>query len=491
MKAIRKHSITSGALLTISMRWSDRLIGLVSTLILARLLVPDDFGVIAMASLAIGMASVLLDFGVNIALIQNQQATQAHYDSAWTLRLLQAAAVTVILILLSPWAADYFDDARVEPVLQVLAFSVLLNGFENIGTVAFQKNMQFGAEFRFLFAKRMAGFITTIVAALVLRSYWALVIGTLVGRGFGVGLSYMMHSMRPRLSFAKMADIFSVSQWMLLKSIGEYLRKSAHRILVGHWFPTSTMGAYTLASEISSMPTTELLAPLNRVLFPAFSETKENLQQLKRLFLLAQGVQTLIVIPMAVGLALVAEEAIHILLGEKWLMAVPFVEVLVLGNIAQSIGTSSSYLLIVLGKFKASAMAVWIQVVIFIALAVSTMQESSVIDIAWLRVVIEGVGIGVLFYLVIRALPLVTVKDLVRSTIRPLLGAAVMSLVLFEVSANLELSLWAMLCIKVMLGAVIYMVVVLSLWLAWGRPDGAEQYLLNKLQFNLTRKAAR
>jgi len=491
MKEFRKHSITSGTLLTISMRWSDRLIGLVSILILARLLAPEDFGVIAMASLAIGLVSVLLDFGVNIALIQNQEATQEHYDSAWTLRLLQSAAATLLLILIASWTADYFNEPRIEPVLQVLAFSLLLNGFENIGTVVFQKKMQFGAEFRFLIAKRMAGFITTIVVALVLRSYWALVIGTLVGRGFGVGLSYMMHPMRPRFSFAKMADIFSVSQWMLLRSIGEYLQSSAHRILVGHWFPTSTMGAYTLASEISGMPTTELLAPFNRVLFPAFSETKENLQQLKRMFLLAQGVQTLIVIPIAIGLALVAEEAIHILLGEKWLMVVPFVEVLVLGNIAQSIGTSSSYLLIVLGRFKASAMAIWIQVVLFIALAVSTMQESSVIDIAWLRVVISGFGIGVLFYLVIRAMPLLTAKDLVRSTVRPLLGAVVMSLVLLEVSANMELSLWAMLCLKVMLGALSYLVVVMLLWLAWGKPDGAEQYILTKFQYRLTQMVKR
>ena len=150
-------SLVQGTLLTVAMRWTDRLIGFVSTLILARLLTPADFGIIAMATLVIALADVLLDLGTNIALVRDPDATQEHYDTAWTLRLIQTALSTALIIAAAPLAADYFADARVQPVLQILAFSLLLGGLENIGIVAFHKHMQFGDEFRFLFARRIAG----------------------------------------------------------------------------------------------------------------------------------------------------------------------------------------------------------------------------------------------------------------------------------------------------------------------------------------------
>jgi len=164
------------------MRWTDKFIGFVSTLILARLLAPEDIGIIAMASLVIGFIDVFLDLGVNIALIQNRNAAPAHFNSAWTLRLAQSATAAVLIVLASSAAATYFKDARVESVLHVMALGLIVASFENIGIVTFQKEMKFGLEFRFLFSKRIVGFLVTITAAWFLRDYWALVIGALAGR---------------------------------------------------------------------------------------------------------------------------------------------------------------------------------------------------------------------------------------------------------------------------------------------------------------------
>ena len=99
------NSVFSGAVLTVSMRWTDRLIGLVSTLILARLLVPEDFGIIAMASIVVGLTEVLFDLGVNVALIQNKSPTKGHYDTAWTLRLLQSGVAAILVAGTAPLAA--------------------------------------------------------------------------------------------------------------------------------------------------------------------------------------------------------------------------------------------------------------------------------------------------------------------------------------------------------------------------------------------------
>src|SRR5688572_7634074 len=397
------------------MRWTDRFIAFVSTLILARLLVPEDFGVIAMASLVIGLADVFFELGVNVALIQNKTPSQEHYDTAWTLRLIQTTLAATLVVIASPWAAEYFNDPRVTLVVQVLALSLVLSGLENIGVVTFQKEMQFGKEFQLLFCKRIVGFIVTIVAAWFLRSYWALVIGALTGRTFGVALSFVMHPMRPRLGLAKFREIFSVSQWMLVRSIGSYFELKLHYAIVGARESASVLGAYSLASEISALPSSELLAPINRVLFPAFVRVKHDLVELKRLVLLAQGVQTMVAMPAAIGLILVSNDAVLLLLGEKWMSAVPFVEIFALIGFLSSIATTGTYVLITLGKVRLIAISSWAQVGLFATLAFAVFPKAGAFAIANLYLTVVTLGLIALVMLLVRELKGLRFRDIAAS----------------------------------------------------------------------------
>jgi len=478
----RVYSTVGSSLLTVSMRWTDRAIGITSTLILARLLAPADFGIVAMGSLVTGLADTLFNFSVNVALIRDPDVTQEHYDSAWTIGLLQAVASALVLVIAAPLAADYFADARVTAVVRALAISVLLIGLQNVGMVQFQKNMQFGAEFRLLFLKRVVGFAAVVIAAATLRTYWALVIGTLVASATGTLLTYAMHPMRPRLSFKRFHEIFGVSQWMLVANIGEYLRVTLHKMLVGRWSSPSIMGAYSLADEISSLPSGELLAPIGRALFPAFASVKHDLSALKEKFLLAQGIQTAIAVPAAVGLAVVAGHAVPVLLGEKWESAVPFVQILALANIVQALCASPNYALIVVGAFKATVLFVWTQVLFFAALAVTLFIGSDAVTIASLRLGVAVVALWVLFWLVMRSIPALRVADLLVSTWRPLVSAAAMAAVVLWLSAHIDLRPTAALLVEVLVGAAVYAVGVIALWALAGRPRGAESYVFGLLR---------
>jgi lipopolysaccharide exporter len=348
--------IVRGAFFTVAMRWSDRLIGLVSTLVLARLLVPEDFGIIAMASLVIALADVVFDLGVHVTLIQNRAPLQEHFDTAWTLALMQSAVAAVALFLCAPYAAQYFHEPRVENVIKVLGLALLTSGMENIGVVNFQKDMLFGKDFLFMFTKRFSGFTATLLCAWLLQSYWALVIGTVFGRVVGVACSFWMHPMRPRLSLVRVREMLGVSQWLLARTTGVYLESQLHRMVVGRRDTAAMLGTYTMAGDISAMPSTELLMPINRVLFPAFVIVKENPEELKRVFLLAQSVQSLIAIPASAGLALVAPELIALMLGDKWLMAVPLVQIFALAYLAEAMLSSATYLMITLDHVKTLAL---------------------------------------------------------------------------------------------------------------------------------------
>lgn len=480
MRGTGPTSVFKGALLTVSMRWTDRLIGFVSTLILARLLAPADFGIIAMASLVVGLVDVLLALGVNVALIQNRNATTAHYHTAWTLRLAQSAVAALVVSLVAPRAALYFNDPRIIPVLRFMSLGMLLVGMENIGIITFQKEMRFGLDFRFVFLKRIVGFVTTIVAAWLLRSYWALVIGTLAGRGFGVLLSYHMHPMRPRFSLEKMKEIFSVSQWMLFNSIGNYLNRNLDKILVGRRASAAVMGGYTLADEISAMPSTEVLAPLNRVLFPAFVEAKHDLTELKRLFLLAQGVQSILGISAGVGLALVAHEAVLVLLGEKWLFVAPFVQVLALANVVESITTSGGYVLITMGRLRNAAAIQWFQVMFFAVAVFLVFPNADAFHIALLRILTVLMGLFVSVWMLIHTLRNVGLLDIARSVLRPLLGTGVMALAVISIGEVIQLAPLAELILKIVTGMLTFPTALMLMWWVAGKPEGAESYLLDK-----------
>src|SRR5262249_32961080 len=158
-----------------------------------------DFGLVAMAMVLVGLLDVLLDLGVSAALIRDLGAGSEDFHTAWTLRLAQATVAALMLVACAPVAADYYDDERIVAILRAIAITVFVGGLENIGTVSFQRNMEFGRAFQFFFLKRVIGVAATITAAIVLRSYWALVIGSLVSRLAGVGVSYWVSGFRPRL----------------------------------------------------------------------------------------------------------------------------------------------------------------------------------------------------------------------------------------------------------------------------------------------------
>jgi O-antigen/teichoic acid export membrane protein len=240
------------------------------------------------------------------------------------------------------------------------------------------------------------------------------------------------------------------------------------------------MGAYTLADEISSMPTGELLAPINRALFPSFAKVKDDPARLKEIFLLAQGVQTLIAVPAAAGLAVIAQEAVPILLGDNWDATIPFIQVLALVNIAQALTTSGVYVLIVIGQVRTSALFGWVKVALFAVLALTVFYESEAINIAWLRLLVGGTGLWLLLWLLVRGFPLLRAREVVANTIRPLLAAAVMALCVTYLATQLAVSIILALVLKVAVGAIVYTASIAALWRLAGRPPGAESYVLGK-----------
>ncbi len=464
------------------MRWSDRLIGLISMMILARLLTPADFGIIAMATVVVGLVDVLLDLGVNIALIHNHTAEHEDYDTAWTLRLIQAGIVALSIFVFSPLAADYYHNPLVTDVLRVMSLNVVIGGLENIGIVTFQKNMEFGIDFKFFFYKRVTGFLVTLVGAFVLHTYWAMVFGALAGRVMGVFLSYGMHKHRPRFCLTRLSHIWSFSQWVLVRNIGSYLDSRTDKLLVGGRTSAGMTGEYAIADEIAAMPTSELLAPLGRVLFPAFVLKRGDPEAFARSISTAIGVQALVAIPACAGLATVAHDAVWVLLGQKWLASIPLIQVLAMVNLIVALIHSTGYALLAIGQVRMLAAVSWLQAGLFLFTAIILLPHAGANELALIRLAAVTVGSMTSIGIVLTQIKALSMRAFFGPLIRPLIAAGLMALLLHELQPMMSSVVpWGRLLIEVCAGGIMYTICILLMWVVTGKREGGEAYLIKNV----------
>ena len=332
------------------LRVLDRSIGIVSMVILARLLVPADFGLVAMATAIIAIIELLSAFNFDIALIQNQEATKAHYNTAWTLNVAMATVCAMVVAAAAFPAGAFYSDSRLGPIMLWLSLATWIRGFENVGVVAFRKELKLNREFQLLLTKRIGVFLVTISIALVTRSYWALVLGIFAGSVGGVVLSYMFHPFRPRFDLTARGELFHFSKWIVFNNVINTLASRAADLVIGKSLGPGPLGLFNLAYEIAYLPSTELSAPVNRAVYPGYAKVASDQARLAAQFLDVLGLTALFATPVAVGIAAVAPVLVPLLLGDAWREAVPLMEILALSGLLVSLRSNAGYVFLALGR---------------------------------------------------------------------------------------------------------------------------------------------
>lgn len=489
-RAIASRSAAAGAVMYVGMRWFDRLIGVVSTIVLARLLTPDDFGIVALAFVVLGLASVMLDLGINIAVVQRSELDRSDIDTAWTIRLLQNTTIACVLLVAAPFVSTYYGEARLEAVLRVLSFAYFLDGMTGMGPVIFQKRQQYAREVGFFMTKRLIGFTVTLLLAFWLRTYWALVLGVVCGNAAGVVLSHWMYREIPRITLLRWRAFVGASLWLALRSMGSYLTQEMDKLVVGRRDGSAALGTYSIAAQVAAMPTSELLAPLSRALFPALAAIKDDLQRLREVFLTALGIQCTLALPASVGLAMVATDLVVVMLGEKWLGAVPILVALSFAYGANALTHSGGYLLTTLGKYQVLSILEWSMAGLLVFLIFVAFPFSGATEIAWLRTIYGAVNVLAITTLTRRYLSNVSVGDFLRVVYRPAISAVTMAVWIEQLYSRLAgLPFWVALGAKVLSGALVYAASLLILWQIAGRPAGAEKWIIERVRSVLPRAA--
>ena len=469
----------------------DRSLGLVSTVVLARLLVPADFGLVAMAMVLISALQLLVSFSFDVHLISNPNSGRPEFDTAWTFNVLFAAAAAVALAIFAYPASLFYSEPRLQLVVYLLALGYALQGFSNIGPVLFRREMRFDREFKFLLIKRLAMLAVTLPLAYILRNYWALVIGQLFGTAANVALSFMASDYRPRFTLKAKAELFHSSKWLVINNILYFLNGKSADFLIGHFGGAQSLGYYTIAAEVSTLPTTELVAPINRAAFPGYARAAADPVQLRNSFLNVISMIALFALPAGLGIVAVADLMVPAVLGWKWQPVVPLMQVLAVFGVIQALQTNIGYIYLATGKPRQIALVNVIQFAFLLTFLIPGLMYWGVLGAAWAFLLSTLLMIPVNQFLLARALQLGTLTFF-RQMARPLFASLVMVAVVRLLRNCVTLShetpaYLAMLLACAAVGALAYALTMYALWTWAGQPPGPEQFVVGKAQTLLAR----
>ena len=250
--------VVRGGIWVFTLRITNRGLGFIRTIILARLLAPEDFGLIGIAMLAASTLDAFSQTGLQSALIQKKDDIKTYLDVAWTTLAIRGIFLFGILFLSAPLIAKFFNSAQAELVIMVIAVNMIITGFGNIGVVFFQKELQFKKQFTYEFSATIVDLLVSISLAFILRNVWALVWGGVAKNITRFCLSYILHSYKPRLRFNKdkFRDLFGFGIWVSGSTILIFLITQGDDILVGRMLGVTALGFYQMAYLLSNLPST-------------------------------------------------------------------------------------------------------------------------------------------------------------------------------------------------------------------------------------------
>lgn len=344
--------VISGGLWLSGARIIINLLGFVSTIILARLLAPSDFGLVALGMTVMAIISSVTEMSLSQALVYQANPTAEHLNTAWTLSAVRGSILAIIMYAGAAPFALLYGDTRLELILYVLAFSTFASGLSNPSLALLTKKLIFWQSFLLQIVEKVITVIASIFLAVAWESYWAIIVGSLIGQITKIFLSYAILPFFPRPSLIHTREMFSFSVWLTLGQAMNTINWRFDQLLVGGILGNTSLGYYSVGSNLAQIPTREVSAPLRSVLFPGLASIASEPGRMRFAYQRAQSLITTLALPVGIGFALIAQPFVALTMGEKWLPAVPVIQALSCVFALQTLGSMVQPLGMALGQTK-------------------------------------------------------------------------------------------------------------------------------------------
>jgi lipopolysaccharide exporter len=317
------------------------LVSIIRTVILARLLVPEVFGLFSICLLVQRGVEIFTETGLGAALVHRQDRVIEARHTVFTMMVIRGFVVSAIVIILAPFVAAYYEQPVLGPCIQVIAAGFILVGFTNTNTELHRRELNFKSLTYLAQATAVVSLIVTVALAYFIRSIWALVIGQFLTVLAGVILSYLMIEGRPKFHWDRglARELLSYGKFITGVAIFGFIAQEIDNAVVGKMLGMESLGFYVIAYKLASLPATHFSRVTARMMFPVCSKLQNDLPAMRNMFFKVVEFVGHLAIPVAVGMALMAPEIIQTLYGERWLAAVPALRVLCIYGGVMALGS--------------------------------------------------------------------------------------------------------------------------------------------------------
>ncbi|HFE51899.1 MAG TPA: MOP flippase family protein [Bacteroidetes bacterium] len=322
------------------------------TIILARLLVPDDFGVIGMASVVTTAIAMVNERGLTAALVQRPDLEERHLSSSFWASLVFGGFLFLAVVVAAPFVAGFFHKPVVRPVLIVMALGFIIGAFGLVQKALLTRHLDFRKLALLEIVSVTSSGVVSVVLAFLGFGVWSLVWGSVLTQLVQTILLWLFVSWKPRLLFDWQAfkGLLTFGANVLGTNVAVYVNTNVDYVVVGRTLGSEPLGYYTIAFNMVTLPVYRLAGIVSKVAFPTFSRVQHDLARFRQGYLEAIHYISMAIFPLLTGLMIFAPEFVQVVLGPKWMPATVPIQVLSIMALLKSVGTTKGAVLLARGR---------------------------------------------------------------------------------------------------------------------------------------------
>jgi teichuronic acid exporter len=451
------RSLLLGVVWTASAKWTAQVVSWGALFVLARLLSPADYGLVGMSATFFSLITMLAEFGIGSAIVALRNVTEEQIAQTNTAAVLLGAGGAIVAALCAPLVAAFFRAPELKAIVIVMSLTFVVSGFKTVPVSLLQRDLGF----RFLGmaegVQAIAQSIATIIMALLGLGYWSLIFGGMLGTAIGTGIP----ALHRRASFAvprwsDLKPVFVFGWELIVGRTTWFLYSNADVTIIGRKLGQTSLGAYTMAFNIASLPLQKITGMVFQVTPAIFSAVQTDPAQLRRYLLrITQGL-AVVTLPLAIGISVIAAEFVPLALGPKWVDSIRPLQILACMGAMRSLATVLPQILMVMGENR---FAMWNSVLTLTLLAPSFYIASAwgITSVAAVWLIVYPLICAPLYWKAFRVLDLhwTAYLNAIRA---PLIAALAMGGVVTLINQLMphEWPLLMRVAIKVGIGAIVY-----------------------------------
>lgn len=343
---------------THSLKWSaieriaTQAIQLIVMLILGRIIGPQAFGLIGMLAIFIALAQTFIDSGFSNALIRKQDANEADYATTFYFSVAVAVFCYLLLFISAPYIADFYQQSELTILTQILALTIVANAFSTVQRTQLTTAMDFKTQAKASLLSVVLSTAVAILCAMLGLGVWALVAQTL---SFAIANTLALNfyvRWYPKTGFSKQSFnyLFGFGSKLLLSGLIDTVYNNVYQIIIGKLFSPAQLGLFTQAKNLTYMPSMTLTAIIQRVTYPMMSQIQHDKDELESAYLLTLRLAAVVIFPLLIGLAIIAEPFVVIVMGVEWRSTAILMSILAVGYMLYPIHAINLNLLQVKGR---------------------------------------------------------------------------------------------------------------------------------------------